>query len=88
MKDKKWVSEKIYALCMEKANSVMLAETKAGRKGGKYGSAKISDITCWIHLTDAVESGTISPMEAYDTIKLGYVAEHLTVRESRYSHLL
>lgn len=44
--------------------------------------------TQWIHLTDAVENGTISPMEAYDTISLGYVMENLKIRDSRYSHLL
>lgn len=44
--------------------------------------------TQWIHLSDAVESGTISPMEAYDTISLGYVMENLKIRDSRYSHLL
>ena len=42
----------------------------------------------WIHLRDAVDCGTITPLEAYDCISLGYVAEHLTVRKSRYSHLL
>jgi len=42
----------------------------------------------WIHLADAVEIGSITPMEAYDTIKLGYLAEGLTIRDSRYKHLL
>lgn len=40
----------------------------------------------WIHLADAVEVGSISPMEAYDTIRLGYVAEILLVRESHYTN--
>jgi len=84
----KWESEKIYGLCMALANESMMVQVKAGRKGGKYGNANIHSITQWLHLTDAVESRTISPMEAYDTIKLGYVMEHLTVRQSRYSHLL
>lgn len=44
--------------------------------------------TPWIHLSDAVERGTVSPMEAYDAISIGYVPEHLTVRKSKYSHLL
>ncbi|MFA5347035.1 MAG: hypothetical protein WC294_02775 [Methanoregula sp.] len=44
--------------------------------------------TQWIHLADAVERGSISPLEAYDTAPLGYVAVNLTVRESRYKHLL
>lgn len=47
-----------------------------------------STATPWIHLADAVERGSVSPMEAYDTINLGYVAEHLLVRESRYMRLL
>lgn len=42
----------------------------------------------WIHLYDAVARGTISPMEAYDAIALGYLPETLTVRASRYAHLL
>lgn len=42
----------------------------------------------WIHLSDAVERGSISPMEAYDAVELGYLPEVLTVRESRYQHLL
>lgn len=47
-----------------------------------------SEATQWIHLADAVESGTISPMEAYDAMRLGYVTENLKVRKSRYSHLI
>lgn len=42
----------------------------------------------WIHLSDAVESRTISPMEAYEAISLGYVPENLKVRKSRYMHLI
>jgi hypothetical protein len=44
--------------------------------------------TCMIHLSDAVESGTISPMEAYDALDADYFPTILTVRKSRYSHLL
>jgi hypothetical protein len=44
--------------------------------------------TQWIHLSDAVEGKTISPMEAYDAINLGYVPENLKIRKSRYCHLL
>jgi len=47
-----------------------------------------SGATEWIHLADAVEQGTVSPMEAYDAMGLGYLPEHLKVRKSRYSHLL
>jgi len=50
------------------------------------GKSRIPDpnITQWIHLSDAVERGSIQPLEAWNTIKLGYVAEHLKVRDSRY----
>jgi hypothetical protein len=44
--------------------------------------------TQWIHLADAVSRRTISPMEAYDAIDLGFLPENLTVRVSNYSHLL
>jgi hypothetical protein len=44
--------------------------------------------TCMIHLADAVEQGTISPMEAYDALYADYFPEWLKVRKSRYSHLL
>jgi hypothetical protein len=40
--------------------------------------------TQWIYLADCVSRGTISPSEAYDTLNLGYVPEHLTCRESLY----
>ena len=42
----------------------------------------------WTHLQDALCNGTVTPMECYDAIGLGYVPEHLTVRESRYRSLL
>ena len=54
--------------------------------GKKYPTGLAS--TQWIHLQDAVDRGTVTPMEAYDALKLGYVPAHLKVRESRYSHLL
>lgn len=38
----------------------------------------------WIHIADAVSRGTITPLEAYDALTLGYCPENLTVRESRY----
>jgi hypothetical protein len=47
-----------------------------------------NEATPWIHLCDAVSRGTISPLEAYDTIELGYLPENLKIRESYYSHLL
>jgi hypothetical protein len=42
----------------------------------------------WSHLSDAVQKGTITPLEAHDALELGYVPENLKVRESRYSHLI
>lgn len=44
--------------------------------------------TQWIHIADAVDKGSISPIDAHDAIILGYCPEHLTVRDSRYKHLL
>lgn len=44
--------------------------------------------TQWTHLQDAVEKGSISPMEAYDSVRLGYLPEGLKVRDSKYSHLI
>lgn len=44
--------------------------------------------TPWIHLAEAVEIGSISPMEAYDALQVGYLPENLKVRKSRYAHLL
>ena len=44
--------------------------------------------TEWIHLRDCVARGVVTPGEAYDAIKLGYVPSFLCVRESRYSHLI
>lgn len=47
-----------------------------------------SGATPWIHLADAVSRGTISPVEAYDALALGYLPMHLEARNSNYSHLL
>ena len=38
----------------------------------------------WIHLADAVSRGTITPMEAYDSLALGYVPSFLITRYSVY----
>mgnify|MGYP001588614369 CR=1 FL=1 len=46
------------------------------------------DAVPWIHLADAVERGSVSPMEAYDAVALGYLPAVLTVRASRYAHLV
>ena len=44
--------------------------------------------TPWIHLADAVSRGTITPLEAYNALFLGYLPEYLTIRCSNYQHLL
>ncbi len=49
---------------------------------------KGSGATPWIHLADAVSSGTITPMEAYDALRLGYLPATLAIRKSLYSHLV
>jgi hypothetical protein len=52
------------------------------------GASYLYQKTCWIHLADAVEMGTVSPREAYSALDLGYLPEHLKVRDSHYSHML
>ena len=48
--------------------------------------------TRMIHLADAVDCGTITPMDAYEVLSYlktsGYLPEFITARESNYSHLL
>lgn len=76
----------VYDACMRMAESAAQGTpAKSGRKSGKGDGSKA---TPWIHLADAVERGSISPMDAYDAIQRGYLPEYLTVRESRYQHLL
>lgn len=73
MKNPEWPKhEAIYNECMKHANSAVT----------------LNDKTCWIHLSDAVETGSISPLEAYDAFKLGYFPSYLTTRKSRYEHLI
>lgn len=50
--------------------------------------ARIGECTQWLHLSDAVGNGTITPLEAIDALNLGYVPEVLKTRESKYEHLL
>ena len=38
----------------------------------------------WIHIADGVSRGTITPLEAYDALQLGYCPEWLKIRESDY----
>ena len=64
--------EEIYDICMKNANK---AKT-------------LSAQTLWIHLSDAVEKGTISPTEFHNIFKLGRVSSQLKIRESKYSNLL
>ena len=56
------------------------------RNGQVYPTGLTS--TEWIHLQDALQRGTVTPMECYDAISLGYCPEHLKVRDSAYAHLL
>ena len=42
--------------------------------------------TQWIFLEDCILRGSISPLEAYDALELGYMPEHLTIRESLYKN--
>lgn len=64
--------EEIYDICMKNAIKAKFIDVK----------------TMWIHLADAVEIGTISPIEFHDMFKLGRVPSQLKVRESKYSKLL
>jgi len=43
--------------------------------------------TQWIYIEDCLRRKTITPLEAYGSIKLGYVPEHLRFRKSFYSCL-
>ena len=83
----------IYRECMKLAEKAGVDIGKeAYRKYGDLSHIKnfspSANITQWIHLTDAVERGSITPFEAWDTIAMGYVAEHLKVRDSRYKDRL
>lgn len=84
----------IYQECMKQAEKAGASITqKAYREYGDLGRKKppfigMANIVQWIHLTDAVERGSIHPLEAWDTIAMGYVAEHLKVRDSRYKDRL
>ena len=84
----------IYRECMKQAEKASASIAKeAYRKYGDLNRKKppfigMYNITQWIHLTDAVERGSIHPLEAWDTIAMGYVAEHLKARESRYKDKL
>jgi len=53
--------------------------------GERYPRGELADQ--WLHVQDACSRGTITPAEAYDAIRLGYVPEHLKMRESEYDHL-
>lgn len=80
----------VYDACMKMAESAAQGTpAKSGRKSGrKSGKGDGAKATPWLHLADAVERGRCSPMDAYDAIERGYLPEYLTVRESRYQHLL
>lgn len=83
----------IYRECMKQAEKAGASITQeAYRKHGNLSHLKnfsnSTNIIQWIHLSDAVERGSIHPLEAWDTIAMGYVAEHLKVRHSRYKDRL
>ena len=42
----------------------------------------------WIHIADGVSRGTITPLEAYDAVVLGYCPACLEARESAYQHTI
>ena len=44
--------------------------------------------TRWLHLWDGYTCETITALEVRDSIILGYVPEHLTIRASHYMHLI
>lgn len=50
--------------------------------GKKYPTG-ISSVQ-WTHLQDALDKGTVTKMECYDAISIGYCPEGLKVRDSRY----
>ncbi|MFA7143201.1 MAG: hypothetical protein WC175_04395 [Candidatus Dojkabacteria bacterium] len=66
------LSDQLYDACIAKARE------NPGPEG----------TTPWLHLKDAVDRGTISPMEAYDALEAGFLPEHLKIRKSLYYHLL
>lgn len=74
----------IYQQCMQKTRE--WNKTMGGNR--KIANDDMANCTQWIHLSDAVETGSISPMEAYDALAYGYVPENLKIRQSRYAHLL
>ena len=43
---------------------------------------------CIIHLIDSVSRGYITPGEAYQALESDYFPETLTLRRSRYQHLI
>jgi len=61
-----------------------IEKMKYDKNGYPLGDASIP----WMHLQDAVDCGSVSPMEAYDAISFGSVPENLKVRKSRYQHLV
>ena len=75
---------KIYQMCMQKTSE--WNKSMSGNR--KLANANIANCTQWIHLSDAVENGSISPMEAYDALAAGFVSENLKVRQSRYVQLI
>ena len=80
------ISLELYDIIEGILNEILESESKCGKCGPGYVPAKQ---TPWIHLRSAVyDTKTITPMDAYDSVGLGYVPEYLLIRKSKYSHLL
>jgi hypothetical protein len=77
--------DRIYDLCMAKAEAAAEKEMGTVFRCGRYSPTWA---TPWIHLADGVDRGTIEIWEAFESLKVGYLMEHLKVRGSRYQHLL
>ena len=48
---------------------------------------KEGDATQWAYLWDAVSRNTVTPLEAYECLQLGFVPEYYAFRESAYMPL-
>jgi hypothetical protein len=78
------VKDEIYDICMKKTRE--WNESMCGNR--KKANSNMADCTQWIHLSDAVYVGSITPLEAIDAISIGYVSDNLRIRDSHYTHLL
>lgn len=74
--------EEAYDACMEMAEDLNAFCTAQNRL--EWGFI-IDEIKRWVHLANCLESETVSPMDVYDCIYLGYIPEYIQVRESKWS---